>query len=137
MEEIDGEDPGVFGRVVDADGRPVADAAVMIVAGPSPVPDLAAMTDGDGWFAFGGLPGGRWTICASAPDGRVGECEASIGSHGMCVIVLSEQVGYVSDSHGAFDDLDCLDPAPAPRPGPRQGTTRPQPGWELSTPESD
>ena len=53
----------ILGRVVHADdGSPVADASVMLVSGPEPTPDLAAVTGSDGGFALGVPAGGRWHL---------------------------------------------------------------------------
>lgn len=54
----------IRGRVVDAeDGNPVADASVIIVDGPQPVPDIAALTDESGGFALGVPVHGAWRLC--------------------------------------------------------------------------
>jgi len=53
------------GRVVDPDGRAVANADV-IISGSTAAP-LRARTDGDGKFAVPGLNDGRYTVIATAP----------------------------------------------------------------------
>lgn len=44
--------PMIAGVVVDAEGHPVEGARVYFVAGPVPLPDIAARTDGSGRFAL-------------------------------------------------------------------------------------
>ena len=131
MDEIDGEDSALFGRVVDETGRPIRGASVAIVAGPGPTPDLAAVSDEDGWFAFGDFDRGRWTIRAYAEDGRTGENEIAVG--GPCLIIVRRRR---PDADAQFrpvtDDLDDF----APKPSARRDW-RPPETWELSTPESD
>ncbi|MEO7156129.1 MAG: TonB-dependent receptor, partial [Vicinamibacterales bacterium] len=55
----------VSGRVVDPDGRPVANAE-LIVSGSTAAP-LRARTNTDGTFALAALEPGRYTIIATAP----------------------------------------------------------------------
>jgi hypothetical protein len=55
----------LHGRVVDPDGRPVANAEV-IVSGATAAP-LRARTDRDGKFEIVNLADGRYTIVATAP----------------------------------------------------------------------
>lgn len=57
--------PRLSGRVVDPDGRAVANAEV-IVSGPSAAP-LRARTDADGRFDVAHLDTGRYTVIVSAP----------------------------------------------------------------------
>ena len=60
------------GRVVDGTGQPVADATVVVIDAPVPVPDVAAVSDEDGRFVFGGLSAGTYRLRATGPDGNVG-----------------------------------------------------------------
>ena len=62
----------IEGRVVGAGGQPVAEAAVMIGAGPEHE-DLAALTDGDGRFRLGGLRPGTYALLVNAGGGMVRE----------------------------------------------------------------
>lgn len=56
-------DDTIRGRVVDADdGSPIADATVIIVDGPRPVPDIAALTDESGSFALGVPVSREWSL---------------------------------------------------------------------------
>lgn len=67
----------IAGRVVDAQGRPVAEARVMI-AGDSPDhPDIAQLTGPDGSYRFGGLAPGRYTV--KAIDVTEGEAAVDLG----------------------------------------------------------
>jgi hypothetical protein len=49
----------ISGRVVDADGLPVAGATVAVVSSDGPHRDIAVRTAADGSFRLGGLPSGR------------------------------------------------------------------------------
>lgn len=53
------------GHVMDADGRPVPEARVFVVAGPSH-PDIAAFTGEDGRFALGSLAPGLYRLQVEA-----------------------------------------------------------------------
>jgi len=46
----------IQGEVVDASGRPVPNARVMVLTGPGSFPDIALLTDDEGRFTLG-LPG--------------------------------------------------------------------------------
>jgi outer membrane receptor protein involved in Fe transport len=59
------EAASLSGRVVDPDGRPVANAEV-IVTGVAAAP-LRARTDSDGKFVLTGLDAGKYRVVASAP----------------------------------------------------------------------
>lgn len=61
--------PVISGVVVDAAGRAVSDARVYVVDGPSPVTDVAALTDGEGRFALSAPADGTYTV----------ECRAELG----------------------------------------------------------
>ena len=58
------------GRVIDAAGRPVAGAAVFVVAAPAAMPDIARLTDADGGFDVEAPVPGTYTIAAAAPAGE-------------------------------------------------------------------
>lgn len=62
------------GRVVDATGAAVTDAVVSVVSGSAPTPEIAVLTDEAGGFSLG-LPAGRYTVRAIAPDGASGSIE--------------------------------------------------------------
>lgn len=69
----------VRGRVIHAKtGTPLADAAVTVVKGAGPAPDIAPLTDGKGRFALDGLQPGDWVLSALAPGGEVGEVRVTV-----------------------------------------------------------
>jgi hypothetical protein len=55
------------GRVVRADGSPVAGALVAVTAGTAPTPEIAIRTDAEGCFSVA-LPDGRFTLEAHHPE---------------------------------------------------------------------
>ena len=60
----------ISGVVVDAEGRPVAQARVCAVKAPGPMPDVAALTGPDGRFALAApLPGDYEIGCTSDTHG--------------------------------------------------------------------
>jgi hypothetical protein len=61
------------GVVVDAAGRPVADARVALAAAPVEVPDIAALTDEDGRFSIAVPVTGAYRVTANADQGRAEE----------------------------------------------------------------
>ncbi|MFO7663140.1 MAG: carboxypeptidase-like regulatory domain-containing protein [Chloroflexota bacterium] len=58
---------GVAGIVYDSTNRPLAEAVVMIVDGPTH-PDIAALTGDDGSYDYNELLPGRYQIAANALD---------------------------------------------------------------------
>ena len=73
----------ISGTVVDAGGRPVAQARVYAVKAPGPMPDIAALTDRQG----------RFTITAPLPGGY--------------------EIGCTSDAHGSATAAVRVDDGPA------------------------
>ena len=60
----------IFGTVVDAAGRAVAQARVYAVKAPGPMPDVAALTDAEGRFTIAApLPGAYEIGCTSDAHG--------------------------------------------------------------------
>lgn len=57
----------VTGRVCAEDGRPLADAAVMIASGPTHA-DIASLTDDDGRYVLDALEAGAYSIRVTATD---------------------------------------------------------------------
>lgn len=52
----------ICGLVVDCSGEPIAGARVFFVAGPVPLPDIAALTDNHGGFRLSAPAPGNYTI---------------------------------------------------------------------------
>jgi hypothetical protein len=75
------------GRVIDADGRPVAGAFVSVTWGTAPMPDIARKTGEDGVFQVG-LPPGKFRIKATASESRAGEVEVEGGEGDEIVITV-------------------------------------------------
>ncbi|MBL7255720.1 carboxypeptidase regulatory-like domain-containing protein [Paractinoplanes lichenicola] len=73
------------GRVVDNGGAPVADAAVVVVAGSVPIPELALLSGPDGRFTLR-LPPGRFTLRAHGDPGR-GETTVDTTALGAEIVI--------------------------------------------------
>lgn len=77
------------GSVTDQSGRPVAGARVALTAGPSPVPDIAALTGDDGHFAFGVPAAGTYRVEAFGDPGHAAtSIEVAAGQAGSALLVL-------------------------------------------------
>lgn len=74
------------GRVVDADGQPVAGALVAVVWGTGPTRDIGRRTNDEGAFQVG-LEPGRYRLQATAP-GAAGEVEIEGGDGGEILIQI-------------------------------------------------
>ncbi|MGK5545294.1 carboxypeptidase-like regulatory domain-containing protein [Streptomyces sp. URMC 127] len=59
----------IRGTVRDAAGAPVAGARVALTGGPVPVPDIAAVTGGDGRFALTAPAAGTYTLVCRGDGG--------------------------------------------------------------------
>lgn len=68
----------ISGRVLDANGLPVADANVMIVGSTAPHVDIAQVTDSEGRFSLRDLAPGDYRIRAQLPDGTHVEIDAGL-----------------------------------------------------------
>lgn len=80
----------VRGRVVRAgSGRPVPDAAISLIAGPGPAPDIAPLTDAEGWFVLDGLAPGRWLLRVLGPYGEAGEASMLVQDHASAELVIA------------------------------------------------
>lgn len=55
----------IFGVVRDDNGNPVSEARVSFLAGPVPLPDIAAFTDIDGSFALSAPGAGEYVIAVN------------------------------------------------------------------------
>jgi hypothetical protein len=60
--------PLISGRVVDAEGRPVAWARVMFARSPVPVPDVALLTGEDGSFTLSVPANGSYEILTMSDE---------------------------------------------------------------------
>jgi hypothetical protein len=81
----------ISGRVLSADGQPIAGARVFFVSSPVPVPDIALLTDGTGRFSLTApVPGayrigcssdkfGSATITVDVADGQNVDVELRLG----------------------------------------------------------
>jgi len=65
--------PQVKGAVRDAQGHPVAGAAVYFQSGPVSLPDIAALTGADGRFDLHAPVAGAYRMAARGPAGGVAE----------------------------------------------------------------
>jgi len=70
----------IAGTVLDAAGRPVAQARVYFTASPGPTPDIAALTGSDGTFRMNAPRAGRYRIGASSDTHGSGEAEVDVDS---------------------------------------------------------
>jgi len=77
----------ISGRVIDADGRGIAGARVMVTSAPGPVPDMAMLTDADGRFVIGAAVPGDYTIAANT-DAAGGELAVSVASEPIAGVEL-------------------------------------------------
>ncbi len=68
----------VISGVARTPAGPVAGARVTIESSPRPVPDVAALTDGDGGFVLGTAGPGRYTIAVHADGFEVARIECDI-----------------------------------------------------------
>ena len=78
-----------FGRVVDAAGRPVPHAHVVITAGSVPMPEIALLSDEAGRFSVR-LPPGAFTLRAHGPPGT-GEAEVEEGPADREIVITVGQ----------------------------------------------
>ena len=62
----------VAGLVRDAAGKPIANARVLLVAGPGPLIEMAVLTNDKGEYEWTDLAAGEWTLAAYA-DGFQGK----------------------------------------------------------------
>jgi outer membrane cobalamin receptor len=86
---------GLSGRVTDPDGRPVANAEV-VITGPMAAPQRAT-TDVNGAFVVPALAPGRYTVFASAP-GLVSDAIAVDITHEPATADLALRISAVSET---------------------------------------
>jgi hypothetical protein len=77
------------GRVVDAQGTPVADALVAVVWGTAPTPEIGRRANADGLFQVA-LPPGQFRVQAVGPGGETGQVEIDGGDGDEIVIQVGE-----------------------------------------------
>ena len=68
----------IQGTVVDTDGRPVADARVMVVEAPAPAPGVALLTETDGRFVLGAPGTGRYRLAVHADGYEPAEVDVEV-----------------------------------------------------------
>jgi hypothetical protein len=74
-------DPGIIAGVVsDREGVAVPEARVSFVAGPSALPDIAALTDSRGRFTLSAPVPGDYTIQCAADGYAPGKVKVSVAS---------------------------------------------------------
>lgn len=76
----------VSGRVLSDDGSPVAGAAVYVVDGPSPIPDIAQITGPDGRYSLRVLTAGSYRIGASVTGRKARPVPVDVGPGGALAI---------------------------------------------------
>ncbi|MBI2823951.1 MAG: carboxypeptidase regulatory-like domain-containing protein [Planctomycetia bacterium] len=77
------------GNVIRADNHePVGRVTVMIVGGPAAAPDVAPVTDRDGWFAFDDLAPGDWHLRADGPNGETGDATAHVEGGALSEVTI-------------------------------------------------
>jgi hypothetical protein len=97
----------VRGQVLGPDGAPVGDARVVITGAPVPVPDIAAVTDGEVRFSIAVPAAGRYTV----------EARADAVPNGTAAGSVEVSASPAPESAAAFDaDADVGSDEPAPLP---------------------
>jgi phosphatidate phosphatase APP1 len=69
----------VFGKVTDDLGNPVGNARVYMTDAPGPMPDVAALTDGDGNFGLPAPVAGDYTIECNTEGRAAARVTVSVG----------------------------------------------------------
>ncbi len=77
------------GRVLRAEGSPVANALVAVARGTGPTPEIAIRTGADGGFRIA-LPAGRYRIEAHSGDGAAGGQDLSVGGDAVTFEIVIE-----------------------------------------------
>ena len=85
------------GRVLDRKGDPVAGAAVYIMEGPVPTPDIAQLTGPDGRFSLGLPAAGRYRIGVTAPGRQPHSEVVEVGRSGAKAIEIRIATGDRND----------------------------------------
>jgi uncharacterized GH25 family protein len=89
-----GARPGMHGnlrgRVIRNDtGEPVPNAAIVVVTGSGPAPDIAPESNASGSFTLDGLPAGEWVLRAMTPEGASGEATVHVTAGGVANVVIT------------------------------------------------
>lgn len=128
---------GSLGGYVVAGDRTVVGAAVTILSGPGRAPDVAPMSDADGWFTLDNLAAGRWRLQAHAPDGTTGVASVDVWEDSLSEVTivtgqedepgndifLDEDIQRDGPPSDDDDDLSNRDVAASRQP-PRQAVQR-------------
>lgn len=76
------------GVVMSTDGSPVSGAAVMIIAAPQPVPDIAIISDSHGHFSLEDCPAGYYVLEVISRSGT-GRVEIELFDFSMTEIMIN------------------------------------------------
>ena len=68
----------IAGTVLDAAGKPVAQARVYFSSAPGPIPDIAAMTDSAGRFKLSAPQPGTYEISARSEASNTGSARVIV-----------------------------------------------------------
>ncbi|MFF7729781.1 carboxypeptidase-like regulatory domain-containing protein [Streptomyces sp. NPDC008001] len=82
----------IRGTVRDAAGAPVPGARVAFAGGPGPLPDVAAVTDGEGRFALTAPAAGTYTLVCRGDGGTATARVRVSGPAGTPSATLPEDV---------------------------------------------
>jgi hypothetical protein len=85
----------VSGKVIDAQGRPVAGARVFFSRSPLPVPDVALVTGDDGSYTMSAPSEGHYEITAVADEH--GSTKAEVEVRGNAEHQVELRVGTTGD----------------------------------------
>lgn len=77
----------VAGTVLDAAGKPVAQARVYISSAPGPIPDIAAMTDSAGRFKLSAPQPGAYEISARSEASGTGQAKVTVTATDATVVI--------------------------------------------------
>ena len=77
--------PTLSGTVLDAAGKPVAQARVYLVKAPGAVPDVAMLTGADGHFTLGAARPGSYEVACSTDTLGSASARLEVGAAGARV----------------------------------------------------
>ena len=78
----------IAGTVLDAAGKPVAQARVYFSSAPGSVPDVAAMTDAAGRFKLSAPQPGSYEISARSEAAGTGQSKVTVAATDATVEIL-------------------------------------------------